>query len=114
MSSSLSPRASTAHPGNSSPHRRTFAMINSFSFGTGHGQDLLARQLHRVHVFRVALRLGDELVVVPRANHRSTRTLDDLGHGCPHPARRRLRGPWRNLGEVAYTVRAHTPTGGHR
>src|SRR6266508_3803855 len=56
------------------------ASVGARSFGAGQGQGLLARQLHRVHVARVALRLGDELLVVTRTDHRPARALDDLRH----------------------------------
>src|SRR5262249_53146436 len=112
ISSSLSPWATIPQPGNRSPHRRYLSMVSSsLSFGSGHGQDLLARELHRVSVTRVLLRLRHQRVFIARPHHHAARTFDDLAHRasldrglsrhvryCPARLARRLPSLWRKLG----------------
>lgn len=78
-------------------------MTNPPLFGAGHGQDLLARELHRVHVARVALRLGDEILVVARPDHGPARALNDLRHAPLLAA-----PPGRGLSPVR-AILAHAP-----
>src|SRR5262245_42910973 len=49
-------------------------------FGSGHGEHLLARELHGVRLARVLLRLRHQHVLVARPHDGAARTADDLRH----------------------------------
>jgi hypothetical protein len=48
---------------------------------TSHGERLIARQIHLMYLFRVFLRLRDQLVVALGLDDEPARAIDDFLHG---------------------------------